>query len=45
MTTREQNSFLAQTGPGTPMGSLVRRYWVPALLSSEIAEADCPPVR
>jgi len=45
MTTREQNSFLAQTEPGTPMGNLVRRYWIPALLSSEIAEPDCPPVR
>jgi phthalate 4,5-dioxygenase len=45
MTTREQNSFLAQTGPTTPMGNLVRRYWIPALLSSEIAEPDCPPVR
>ena len=45
MTTREQNTFLAQTGPGTPMGSLLRRYWIPALLSSEIAEPDCPPVR
>src|ERR1700758_2558480 len=45
MTTREQNSFLAQTGPGTPVGNLVRRYWIPALLSSEIAEPDCPPVR
>jgi nitrite reductase/ring-hydroxylating ferredoxin subunit len=45
MTTREQNKFLAQTGSGTPMGSLVPRYWIPALLSSEIAEPDCPPVR
>ena len=45
MTTPEQNDFLAQTGPDTPMGRLVRRYWIPALLSSEIAEPDCPPVR
>ena len=27
------------------MGDLMRRYWIPALLSSEIAEPDCPPVR
>ncbi|MCS6764547.1 MAG: aromatic ring-hydroxylating dioxygenase subunit alpha [Candidatus Protistobacter heckmanni] len=27
------------------MGKLMRRYWVPILLSSEIAEPDCPPVR
>src|SRR5690348_4228521 len=45
MTTREQNDFLTQTGPGTPMGELFRRYWIPALLSEEIAEPDCPPVR
>ena len=45
MTTREQNDFLSRSGPGTPMGHLIRRYWIPALLSSEIAEPDCPPVR
>src|SRR5215212_2585501 len=45
MTTREQSDFLTQTGPGTPMGDLFRRYWIPALLSDEIAEPDCPPVR
>ena len=45
MTTREQNDFMTQTGPGTPMGDLFRRYWIPALLSEEIAEPDCPPVR
>ncbi len=27
------------------MGELMRRYWIPALLSEEIAEPDCPPVR
>jgi phthalate 4,5-dioxygenase len=27
------------------MGRLLRRYWIPALLSSEVPEADCPPVR
>ena len=36
---------LVRVGPGTPMGSLLRRYWVPALLCSEIAEPDCAPVR
>src|SRR6202044_201001 len=45
MTTHEQNDFLTRTGPGTPMGDLMRRYWIPALLSSEIPEPDCPPVR
>lgn len=27
------------------MGNLMRRYWMPALLSEEIAAPDCPPVR
>ncbi|MEE2995692.1 MAG: Rieske 2Fe-2S domain-containing protein [Pseudomonadota bacterium] len=27
------------------MGNLFRRYWIPFLLSDEIAEKDCPPVR
>lgn len=27
------------------MGSLVRRYWIPALLSEEIPKPDCSPVR
>ena len=45
MTTREQNDFLSQTGPGTPMGDLFRRYWIPALLSEEVGEPDGPPVR
>jgi phenylpropionate dioxygenase-like ring-hydroxylating dioxygenase large terminal subunit len=45
MTTREQNDVLCLTGPGTPMGDLFRRYWIPALLASEIPEPDCPPVR
>src|SRR5438045_1992583 len=37
--------LLLRTGPATPMGRLMRRYWVPALLSSEIAEPDGAPVR
>ena len=27
------------------MGELFRRYWLPALLASELPSADCPPVR
>ncbi len=45
MVTQEQNSILTQTGPNTAMGNVYRRYWIPALLSEEIPEADCPPVR
>src|SRR5262249_42344632 len=45
MTKEEQNRVLTQTGPGTPMGDVFRRYWLPALLSEELSEPDCPPVR
>jgi phthalate 4,5-dioxygenase len=45
MLTPEDNELLIRTGPGTQMGNLLRRFWVPALLSGEIAEPDGPPVR
>ena len=45
MVTREQNDLLTLTGPDTPMGKAFRRYWIPALMSSELPENDCPPVR
>ena len=45
MLVKEQNDYLTQTGPGTPMGQFFRSYWIPALLASEVAEPDGPPVR
>ena len=45
MVTYQENEILTQTDAGTPMGEVMRRYWMPALLSSEIPEPDCPPVR
>jgi phenylpropionate dioxygenase-like ring-hydroxylating dioxygenase large terminal subunit len=45
MLTAEQNETLTRTGPGTKMGELFRRYWIPALLAGELPEPDCPPVR
>jgi phthalate 4,5-dioxygenase len=44
MTTAAENEMLTQVGPGTPMGSLMRQYWVPACLSSEL-KADGDPLR
>ena len=41
----ELNDLLTQTGPGTPMGDLFRRYWHPAVLAEELPENDCAPVR
>lgn len=45
MLKKEDNERLCQTGPGTPMGEVFRRYWLPALLTEELPEADCPPVK
>lgn len=45
MFSREENEFLTRVGPGAPMGELMRRYWLPALLSEEIPSPDCAPVR
>ncbi len=41
----EDNVKITRVGPGTPCGEFMRRYWQPFLLSSELPEADCPPVR
>ncbi len=45
MLSKEDNELITQTNPGTPMGDLMRRYWIPALLSEEIPAPDCPPAR
>ena len=45
MMTREENDALTQTGPGTLMGDLFRRYWLPILHSWELPEPNCAPVR
>lgn len=43
MLSRQDNELLTLTGPGTSMGGLFRRYWMPVLLSRELPEPDCPP--
>src|SRR5438309_1535276 len=45
MLSKEENELLTRTAVSTPMGRLMRRYWIPALLSSELPEPDCAPVR
>jgi phthalate 4,5-dioxygenase oxygenase subunit len=45
MLTREENELVTRVGPGTPMGEVMRRYWMPALLANQLAKPDCPPVR
>jgi phthalate 4,5-dioxygenase oxygenase subunit len=41
----DDNERLVRVSRGTPAGELFRRYWQPALLSSELPRPDCPPVR
>ena len=43
--TAEENETITRVGPGTPMGELMRRYWQPVLLSRELPEPDCAPLR
>lgn len=45
MLSKEDNELVTRTDAGTPMGQLIRRYWIPALLSEEIPAPDCPPAR
>jgi phthalate 4,5-dioxygenase oxygenase subunit len=40
-----ENELLCRVGPGTPMGELFRRFWLPALLLNELPAPDCDPVR
>ena len=43
--TVEDNELLVRVGPGTAMGNLFRRFWLPVMLVSEVEEPDGPPVR
>jgi len=45
MLTDLENDFLCNTDAGTPMGNLMRRFWIPAVLSEELPGPDCDPVR
>lgn len=45
MLSKEDNELVTRVGSDAPLGRLMRRYWLPALLAREIAEPDGPPVR
>src|SRR5213594_417584 len=45
MLSPEENDLLTRVGPGTPMGELMRQYWIPALMSSELPAPEGPPLR
>src|SRR5579864_1343958 len=40
----DQYESIVRTGPGTPMGELMRQYWIPAARAGEV-ERDGAPVR
>lgn len=40
MLTREENERLTRVGPGTPGGELLRRYWLPVGVASELTERN-----
>jgi phthalate 4,5-dioxygenase oxygenase subunit len=45
MLSKEDNELLCRVGPGTQMGNLMRQYWLPVMLGSELPAPDCPPMR
>ena len=45
MLSEQDNEYLCRVGPGTPMGDLMRQYWIPAIRSDELPAPDCPPLR
>jgi len=45
MLSRENSELICRVGAGTPMGTALRRFWLPALLSEELPAPDCDPRR
>jgi phthalate 4,5-dioxygenase oxygenase subunit len=45
MLTPEENELLCRVEGDATMGQIMRRHWLPACLSEEVAEADGTPVR
>lgn len=40
MLTKEQNERITRIGPGTPAGELLRRYWHPVAVASELTDKE-----
>jgi phthalate 4,5-dioxygenase oxygenase subunit len=45
MLSQEDNEFITDTNPGSPMGNLFRRFWLPVALAEELPGPDCVPLR
>ena len=44
MLSTADNELLCRVGAGSPMGVYLRRFWIPALMSSQLPGPDCDPV-
>jgi phthalate 4,5-dioxygenase oxygenase subunit len=44
MLTRDENELLCRVEGDAPMGQLMRRHWIPALLAEQLPEPDSDPV-
>lgn len=42
MLTKEENERITRVGRGTPMGNLLRRYWIPAARSADVQSGGRP---
>ena len=42
MATREENELLSRVGRGTPMGNMMRRFWVPAMRTEKLEAGGAP---
>jgi len=45
MLRREENDLITRTNNASPLNDLMRRYWLPALLSSELPDHGSKPVQ
>ena len=45
MLSQPDNEILTRVGADMPMGRLLRQYWVPFMLASDLPEPNCEPLR
>jgi phthalate 4,5-dioxygenase oxygenase subunit len=44
MLTREENDLVTRVGPGTPLGNVMRRYWIPVCTAEQLPRPDAAPL-
>ena len=45
MLSHADNELLCRVGPATPMGDMMRRYWHPVCMSTQLPGPDAAPLR